>query len=102
MSEAIEIIRDGARATSNSGRGQNQKGDAILDGLVTIDYKEYSKSFGVTKNVWGKISMDAIRNGHTIPALKLIIGDDKDKLRLFVISEDFFHEMYEAWKGGME
>lgn len=102
MSEALEIKRDGAKATSNSGRGQNQKGDSILDGLITIDYKEYKKSFGVTKDVWAKISMDAIRNGHTVPALKLILGDESDRLRLFVISEDFFMEMYEAWKVGME
>lgn len=97
MSEASEIKRDGAKAQKNSGRGQYQKGDAILDDFC-IDYKEYSKSFGLSKEVWSKISMDALRSGRKIPALKIILGSGNDKTRLFVISETVFNEMHEAWK----
>lgn len=97
MSEANEVKRDGARATKNSGRGQMQKGDAILDGKITIDYKEYAETFGVSRSVWGKLCSDAIRNGHTIPALKIILGAGDSKLRLWVIGDDFFKEMWEAW-----
>lgn len=97
MSEASEVKRDGARATKNSGRGQYQKGDAILNDKLTLDYKEYAKSFNISRDVWSKICKDAFRNGHTVPALKLILGNGNDKIRLFVISEDFFMEMWELW-----
>lgn len=97
MSEASEIKRDRARAQKNSGRGQYQKGDAILDGMVTVDYKGYSKSFSISRDVWAKICTDAMRNNQTIPALKLILGEGNNKTRLFVISEDFFQEMWDLW-----
>lgn len=97
MSEESEVKRDGAKAQKNSGRGQYQKGDAVLGGMLTIDYKEYSKSFSVNRDVWSKICMDAMRNGQTIPALKLILGEGNSKTRLMVISEDFFMEMWDLW-----
>lgn len=97
MTESNEIKRDGAKAQKNSGRGHYQKGDAILDGFVTIDYKEYPKGFTVNKDNWSKICVDAQRNGGTIPALKIVLGEGNSKTRLMIISEPFFNEMWELW-----
>lgn len=97
MSEADEIKRDGATAVKNSGRSKGiAKGDATLEPFL-IDYKEYSKSFGVTKEVWAKICTDAINNGRRTPALKLVLGDNP-KTRLWVIGDSMFHEMLDAWR----
>lgn len=99
MSEADEIKRDGATPVKNSGRSRGtNKGDAILEPFL-IDYKEYGKSFGITKEFWAKISTDAINNGRRIPALKLVIGEEGEtRTRLWVIGDKMFHEMLEAWK----
>lgn len=86
MSEASEVKRDGSRAQKNSGRGQYQKGDAILD-IFTVDYKEYNKSFSVSEDVWGKICTDAFRNGQNEPALKVILGAGNHKTRLWIVAE---------------
>jgi hypothetical protein len=98
MSEASEIKRDGARAQRNSGRGILEKGDATL-GQLLIDYKEYDESFSVSRKVWAKLSTDAFKAGRRIPVLKLILGskEDKNKVRVFVVGEAMFMEMYEAW-----
>ncbi|QOI67466.1 Holliday junction resolvase [Streptomyces phage Beuffert] len=104
MSEADEIKRDGATPVKNSGRSKGtNKGDAILEPFL-VDYKEYNKTFGVSKEFWAKISTDAINNGRRQPALKLVIRDSDDpesrtpKTRLWVIGDAMFHEMLEAWK----
>jgi|SRR6185312_17330545 len=98
MSEADEIKRDGATPVKNSGRSRGiAKGDAILEPFL-IDYKEYEKSFGITKDFWAKISTDAVNNGRRQPALKLVIGGDGPKTRLWVIGDSMFQEMLEAWK----
>lgn len=95
-SELEEIKRDGATPQPNSGRGKHRKGDAILEPFI-VDYKEYSKSFGISKAVWAKICTDA-NYGHKQPALKLVLGDnDGQKIRLWVISDSMFHEMRHAW-----
>jgi hypothetical protein len=91
MSEKAEVKRDGAKATKNSGRGQYQKGDALLD-IFTIDYKEYEKSFSINQDNWAKICMDAMRNNHTEPALKIILGSGNNRTRLAVISWDLFED----------
>lgn len=97
MSEASEIKRDGAVAQRNSGRNFD-KGDAIL-GPFCVDYKEYNKSFGVSRSVWAKITSDAFKSGK-LPALKLVLGTDQDKtkVRLWVIGESMFNEMLDAWR----
>ena len=101
MSEAAEIKRDGAVAQANSGRGVHAKGDAVLEPFL-IDYKEYTESFSVSRKVWAKLSTDAFKSGRRQPALKLVLGDtdqdNKDKIRLWVVSDIMFHEMLEAWK----
>jgi len=91
MSEASEVKRDGARAQKNSGRGQYQKGDSILD-IFTVDYKEYSKSFSVSRDVWAKICSDAFRNGQNEPALKLVLGSGNEKIRLWVVAEHIIED----------
>lgn len=91
MSEESEIKRDGARAMKNSGRGMYQKGDARL-GDFTVDYKEYAKSFSVSRSVWAKVTADAYKNGHTEPALKLVLGEGNQKLRLWVVSEHIIED----------
>lgn len=97
MSEADEIKRDGATPVKNSGRSKGiNKGDAILEPFL-VDYKEYSKSFSINSDFWAKICTDAIHNGRRIPALKLVMGDQK-KTRLWVIGDDMFHEMLSAWR----
>lgn len=96
VSEKNEVRRDGATAQHNSGRGWREKGDAIL-GNICYDIKEYAESFAVSRKVWAKVSTDAFKSGKKLPALKLILGSGNEKLRLWVISDELFKEMYEAW-----
>lgn len=91
MSEANEVKRDGAKATKNSGRGQYQKGDALLD-IFTIDYKEYPKGFTVNQDNWAKVCTDAIRNSHSEPALKIVLGSGNKKTRLWVVAEHIIED----------
>ena len=91
MSEQSEVKRDGAKATKNSGRGQYQKGDAFLD-IFTVDYKEYSKSFSLSRGVWSKVCTDAMRNSQSEPALKVILGDGNSKIRLWVVAEHIIED----------
>jgi len=94
MTEKNEAARDGASLHRNSGRGWIQKGDASL-GEFCVDYKEYSESFSVSRAVWAKTTKDAL-SMRKVPALKLVLGRT-DKLRLWVIDDNMFHEMYDAW-----
>lgn len=98
MTEASEIKRMGAKAQSNSGRGQHDKGDAVLEPFL-IDIKEYDESFSVSRTNWSKLTLDAFKAGRRIPAFFLALGskDTTDKLRLWVISDDMMQEMREAW-----
>lgn len=96
MSEKAEIKRLGAKAQKNSGRGKHAKADAVLDPFV-YDTKEYAKSFSVSTDVWAKICTDTMHVDVTKqPALQLVLGSPP--VRLWVIDEDMFLEMLEAWK----
>jgi hypothetical protein len=86
LSEESEAKRDGSRLQKNSGRGQYQKGDARLD-IFTVDYKEFAKSFSLSRDVWAKVCSDALRNGLTEPALKVVLGTGGTKIRLWVVAE---------------
>lgn len=99
MSELGEIKRMGAIAQRNSGRGILAKGDATK-GQLLIDFKEYDESFSVSRKVWAKISTDAFKAGRRIPVLKLILGskESKDKVRVYVVGETMFDEMFECWQ----
>lgn len=99
MTEAKQIKRDGAKAQKNSGRGMYQKGDATK-GPFLIDYKEFNESFAVSRKNWAKLQSDAFRTAQSQPAFRLVLGskDNPDRLRLWVISDDMFNEMLDAWE----
>lgn len=93
-SELAEIKKFGGKPQPNSGRGKHKKGDAIINKFV-VDVKEYSKSFGLSKIVWGKICSDAVKQGKR-PALNVVLGDnDGRKVRMWVISDSDMHEYLE-------
>lgn len=95
MSEANEVKRTGGRLQPNSGRGKHNKGDAQV-GPFVYDIKEYAKGFTVSRSVWAKASTDAITVGiEKEPALQLVLGSPP--LRLWVVSDDMFMEMLDAW-----
>lgn len=94
--ETAEAKRDGAISIKNSGRGMI-KGDALLDPF-TIDYKFSGTSFAVTKSVWAKICSDAQSNNLSMPAIKIILGnEDEKKTRLWLIDDGMFDAMLEAY-----
>jgi hypothetical protein len=95
-SELAEIKKMGGKAQKNSGRGLYQKGDATL-GPFIVDVKEYSQSFGLSKNVWGKICSDAAK-GRKEPALMICLGNGQASVRMWVIGDEMFHQMLEAWE----
>lgn len=92
--EAQEVKRFGGKTQKNSGRGAFSKGDATL-GPFLVDVKEYEKTFGLSRQMWAKISTDAIRKERRVPALNVVLGGD---LRLWVVEERMFQEMLEAWQ----
>lgn len=98
MSEASEVKRDGAKATPNSGRGHYKKGDSILDGLLTVDYKESAKSFALNLGVWAKLCTDNIRNRTYSGVFKVILGEGDNRVRLWVVEDSVFKEMYALWR----
>jgi hypothetical protein len=110
LTEKNEIKRDGAKAQKNSGRGQYQKGDAVLD-IFTIDYKEYPKGFTVNESNWAKICTDAMKS-RSEPALKVVLGSGGNKTRLWIVAEHIIEdyirlrkaeEAYgEAWEKSLE
>jgi hypothetical protein len=96
MSEKIEAKRDGAHRIKNSGRGV-MKGDALISIgeerlKFTIDYKEGNESFTFNKKVWAKICQDGWSNGNSEGVLKVILGGKDDKTRVFIVSEEIFHD----------
>ena len=96
-SELSEIKRMGAVPQKNSGRGRHDKGDAILDNKWMVDIKEYSKTFGISRDVWAKTCTDAYRAGGLEPLLKVVLGEGNNKIRLVVISESMFEEMKDSY-----
>ncbi len=98
MTEASEIKRLGAKAQKNSGRGQHDKGDCVLEPFL-VDIKEYDESFSVSRANWAKLTLDAFKAGRRIPAFFLALGskESKDKVRLWIISDDMMQELRELW-----
>lgn len=94
--ELSEIKRFGGTPTKNSGRGQIQKGDAILFPF-TVDVKEYRTSFSVSRENWAKICTDAARNGNE-PSLMLAIGEGEATVRVWVVADEMFKQMLMAWR----
>jgi hypothetical protein len=100
-SEDYESKRIGATPTPNSGRGRAKKGDSIIymngEALLTVDVKEYSESFGLSRNAWNKIRQDAKTN-NSKPCLKVVLGTDEPRIRTVVISEEMFNELMETYR----
>jgi len=83
MSEASEAKRMGARLHKNSGRG-TKKGDASWEDYV-VDYKEFSKSFSLSKDVWAKVVTDALKADKSkSPLIVLVLGEGANKVRLAI------------------
>ena len=99
MSEADELKRLGATPVKNSGRSRGtEKGDGVLEPFL-VDVKEYYRTFGVSRDMWLKISTDAVTNGRRQPMLLLALQElEKAPIRLWVISDEMGQEMLEAWR----
>jgi hypothetical protein len=98
MSERAEIKRDGAKGQKNSGRGDYQKGDSIWHNFV-VDYKEYSKSISISKDMWAKICTDTFKvSRDKSPVLKLVLGEEGSKTRLAVIEWAMLEQLIECWE----
>lgn len=96
LTEKREIARFGGQPQKNSGRGQHKKGDAIL-GPFTVDVKEYAKSYAISRTNWAKICTDAARNGNE-PSLMLALGEGQQTTRVWVVGDQMFKQMLEAWQ----
>ena len=98
-SEAAELKRIGATPVKNSGRSRGvDKGDGLLDPFL-VDVKEYNQSFSVSRDVWKKLSTDAVHNGRRQPMLVLVLGEENQvPIRVWVMGEDMGMEMLDAWK----
>lgn len=92
MSEKNESKRIGAKQHKNSGRN-TKKGDATWNNF-TVDFKESSKSFTLNKDVWAKVTTDAIKNNND-PAIVIILGSGNQKVRLAIIELDVLEQIME-------
>lgn len=90
MTEKSESKRIEAKQHKNSGRN-TKKGDATWNNF-TVDFKEASKSFTLNKDVWAKVSTDAIKNKND-PALIVILGDSSKKIRVGIIELEVLEDM---------
>ena len=69
------------------------------DFLSVVDYKEYSKSISISKEIWAKICTDTFKvSRDKYPVLKLILGGEGQKTRLAVIEWALFEQMVECWE----
>jgi hypothetical protein len=85
MSERGEAKRIGAKLHKNSGRNYT-KGDASWRSYV-IDFKEFSRSFSITQNVWAKVVTDTLKVDRSkSPAIMLVL-DGKTRLAIIEWSE---------------
>ena len=83
MSERGEIKRLGAKAVKNSGRGF-LKGDAVWK-RFTVDVKEFTNSFSLSRTVWAKICTDSLKHRGTDPML-LVVLDGQTRLAVIELS----------------
>lgn len=88
--EAAEAKRIGAKIHKNSGRGM-VKGDMSNDDFV-IDAKFAKKTFTISRDVWGKICTDALKqDSGKSPMLLLIVGEPP--IRLAVVEYDVLEDL---------
>jgi len=91
VSERGEAKRINARLHKNSGRN-NTKGDASWRGYV-LDFKEFSRSFSISQNVWAKVVTDTLKvDKFKSPAIALVLGDEH-KTRLAIIEWSEFERL---------
>jgi hypothetical protein len=94
MTERGEAKRIGAKLQKNSGRGRIQKGDARWHNFI-VDFKEFSKTFSLSKSVWAKASTDAVRQGAD-PLIIVVLGEEGEpKTRLAVIELALLEQILE-------
>jgi hypothetical protein len=89
VSERGEAKRIGAKQHRNSGRNYT-KGDASWRSYV-LDFKEFSKSFSINREVWAKVVTDCLKvDKKKSPAICLILGG---KTRLAIIEWSEFERL---------
>ena len=92
MSERGEAKRIGARLHKNSGRNYT-KGDASWRSYV-LDFKEYGRSFSITREVWAKVVTDCLKVDRSkSPAIALVLGEGNQKVRLAIIEWSEFERL---------
>jgi outer membrane phospholipase A len=92
LTEKSESKRIGAKQHKNSGRN-TQKGDASWKNFV-VDFKEVGKSFTLNKEVWAKVTTDAMKNGKD-PAIVVVMGEGNSKVRLAIIEMSILEQILE-------
>ena len=93
MSERGEAKRIGAKLHKNSGRN-NTKGDASWNNYI-LDFKEFSKTFSITQDVWAKVVTDTLKvDKGKSPAIYLALGETH-KVRLAIIEWSEFERLVE-------
>ena len=99
--ERNESKRIGAKQQKNSGRGQYQKGDAVLgqfDEEFVVDFKFAEKSVTLNENMWAKICTDAMKvDPDKSPMLYIVLGG---RTRLAVVEYAVLEDLMEMRYNG--
>ena len=99
--ERNESKRIGAKQQKNSGRGQYQKGDAVLgqfDEEFVVDFKFAERSVTLNENMWAKICTDAMKvDPDKSPMLYIVLGG---KTRLAVVEYAILEDLMEMRYNG--
>lgn len=99
--ERNESKRIGAKQQKNSGRGQYQKGDAVIgqfDEEFVVDFKFAEKSVTLNENMWAKICTDAMKvDPNKSPMLYIVLGG---KTRLAVVEYAVLEDLMEMRYNG--
>lgn len=86
MSERGEAKRIDAKLQKNSGRGRIHKGDATWKNYV-LDFKEFTKSFSITQNIWAKVVTDTLKVDRSKSPVIYLVLDGKTRLAIIEWSE---------------
>ena len=99
--ERNESKRIGAKQQKNSGRGQYQKGDAVLgqfDEEFVVDFKFAERSVTLNENMWAKICTDAMKvDPNKSPMLYIVLGG---RTRLAVVEYAVLEDLMEMRYNG--
>ena len=99
-SELKELYILGATPTKNSGRGKFHKGDGLIGShnLATVDVKEYSESFGLSRKAVAKLNKDSQQNKTRYGVFMVVLGEDEPKERWVAMPEKMFQELMELYE----